>query len=111
MEVEMEQLTVSVRELRRDKAGEVETAVASGEIVRVEDYGFIVSALNPAVVWMITPEPAHSCYSLYTRGDGDDRVVVPARMSQNHPIPLRFGTSAEVKAWMVPLSWGPRLGL
>jgi len=88
--------------------------MASGEIVRVEDYGFIVSASNPAVSWLKTleiNESAHSCYSLYTRGDGDDRVVVPARMSQNHPIPLRFGTSAEVKAWMVPLSWGPRLGI
>jgi len=110
----MEQFTV--RDLRRNAATRIAAIVKSGGIVKVVEQGFIVSASNPVVSWLETldtNEPAHSLSRFFTKAKkGDDkRVVVPSRMSQSHPIPIRFGTSAEVKAWMVPLSWGPRLGL
>jgi len=104
----MEQFTV--RDLRRNAATRIAAIVKSGGIVKVVEQGYIAPA--SIIEWLTTDEPAHSLSRLYAYGKpGEDRVVVPARMSQNHPIPIRFGTSAEVKAWMVPLSWGPRLGI
>jgi len=91
--------------------------MAENEVVEIVDQGFvigfIVSVSNPAVSKLKTDEAAHSLSRLYTRvgKDDTDRVVAPMRLLNNQPIPLRFGTSAEVKAWMVPLSWGPRLGI
>jgi len=107
----------TVRELRRDAAQTVSELMAENEIVEIVDQGFvigfIVSVANPAVSKLKTDEPTYSLSRLYTRvgKDDTDRVVVPMRLLNNQPIPLRFGTSPAVAAWMVPLSWGPRLGI
>jgi len=104
----MEQFTV--RDLRRNAATPIAAIIRAGGIVSIVGQGFIIPASMAEE--LTATEPTHSLSLLYAYGkQGEDRVVVPARMSADQPIPIRFGTSAEVKAWMVPLSWGPRLGL
>ena len=101
----------SIRQLRRDKAKIAQEIIAAKGVVQIEQVGYLVG--KDRLPDLHANEPALSLYALYTQADEahPERVVVPARMSAGVPIPIRFGTSPAVAAWIVPLSYAGRLGL
>lgn len=94
--------TFTFRELQRDRAQDLAACMVAGLPVAVDGRAFVVPA--KMVAGLVTDEEPLSCSKITSR-------FMQARMSKDEPIPIRFGQSKEVKAWMVPLSWRERLGL
>ena len=82
------------RDIQRDKGKAVATDIAAGEAVAVDSRAMIVPAS-----WLDieTDEQPISCSNLSSS-------FMQKRISEDRPIPIRFGQSSKIKAWLISLA-------
>lgn len=87
--------TIPLRKIQRNEGKAIATEIAAGNPVRVDTRAYIVPKS-----WLDiqTVEKPVSCKDLGS-------LVMQERISADKPIPLRFGISAEIKAWLISLAW------
>lgn len=86
--------TYTLKQIRRDHGKRVEAAIAAKEAVKVDTRAYIVPV---SMLDLETEDTAVPCSGLHS-------FVVQERISADNPIPIRFGRSDEIKAWLISLA-------